>query len=374
MAEAWRATGVEELEARAREVLPPAGFETHFGSRGALSWETNTNNLVAFSQWVIRPRILSGVHRPSLRTTVLGKPSDAFLFAPVGGQQRFHPRGELATFSAAAEADVTAVLSTMSTFSIEEVADVSGTGRRWFQAYVMRDRELTRDLVVRAKAAGYDAIVLTVDNISGHLARPRRYRLNGISDPSELVWPSQEAERMLANFRHLRGAPDMPSPTFSECFDAAFAWKDIAWLRSITDLPIVLKGVQTHEDALLAVEHGLAGIVVSNHGGVPAAMESLGSTLDRLPSIANAVQDRLEIYLDGGVRGGGDIFKALSLGARAVMLGRAVQWALASGGKSGVLDLADLLRDELSSAMCLAGVQDLGQVGRHCIERACPQS
>jgi len=365
-----RMSGVEEFEARARELLPAAGYGTHFGERGAVSWETNTNNLAAFERWVIRPRILSGVAAPDLTTSVLGQRSAPFLVAPIGGQQRFHREGELATFAAAAEMGVTACLSTMATFSIEEVAEAAPAGRRWFQAYVMRDRELTRDLVQRAEAAGYETIVLTVDNISGHLARPRRYRINGLSGPADVTWPAQEDHRVLANFRHLRGTPAMPPAALGDCFDGTFAWRDLAWLRSLTPLPIVLKGVQVAEDAVLAVEHGLDGIVVSNHGGVPAAMENLGSTLSRLPAIAEAVDGRLEIYLDGGIRRGADVLKALALGARAVLLGRAVQWALASGGKAGVMDLFALMREELASAMCLAGLQNLDEISGAAVEPA----
>lgn len=370
MATEFRVSGTEEFEARARELLPPAGYSTHFGERGALSWETNTNNLEAFEQWTIRPRILSGVANPDLKTTVLGKPSDAFMFAPIGGQQRFHRDGEMATFAAAAEMGITACLSTMSTFTIEEVAAGAPSGRRWFQAYVMRDRDLTRDLIARAEAAGYEAIVLTVDNISGHLARPRRYRINGLTGPSDVSWPAQENERILANFRHLRGTPAMPSANLGECFDSTFSWNDLAWLRSITRLPIVLKGVQVPEDALLAVENGLDAIVVSNHGGVPAAMDNLGSALSRLPAIAAAAGGRLEVYLDGGIRCGTDVFKALALGARAVLLGRVVQWALASAGKAGVADLIELIREELASTMCLAGAQGIADVRRSSIEMA----
>lgn len=365
----FRAAGIEDFESRAREVLPHTGYITHFGERGALSWETNTHNLEAFEKWTIRPRILSGVTAPSLRTTVLGRPSDPFMLGPVGGQQRFHPEGEIATFSAAAQAGVTAVLSTMSTFSIEEAAAAAPGGRRWFQAYVMRDRALTQDLVQRAEAAGYEAIVLTVDNISGHLARPRRYRLSGLDGPADVIWPAQEDHRVLANFRHLRGTPMMPPAALGDCFDGTFAWKDIAWLRSITALPIILKGVQVAEDARLAVDHGLEAIVVSNHGGVPAAMENLGSTLQRLPSIVEAADGELEVYLDGGVRRGADILKAVALGARAVLLGRAAQWALAADGQAGVLALIAILRDELRSAMALAGLADIAAAGPATVER-----
>lgn len=355
---------IASYEDQAATMLPASAVKAHLGTMGAPTWATNTNNVMAFGQWVIRPRILTGVFEPVLATSVLGQPiSLPVIIGPVGGHQRFHAEGELATARGAARAHTIMTLSTGATFDIEETRAATDA-QLWFQLYVMRSRAISAQLVKRAEVAGYGAIMLTVDNITGHRARSLRNQYAGIKTPQDVSWPTATADRVMANFREYRGTADMPSSAYGEMFDGSLTWTDIAWLRGITQLPIILKGVQTAEDAELAIAHGVDAIVVSNHGGVPAALDGLGGTLHSLTEVSTAVNGRIEIYLDGGVRQGSDVLKALALGARAVLVGRPAMWGLTVAGEAGVVDVLDILRSELSSAMCLTGVADVKQVSR----------
>jgi 4-hydroxymandelate oxidase len=258
-------------------------------------------------------------------------------------------------------------LSTASTYSIEEVAEVA-TGPLWFQLYFLRDRRVTEQLVRRAEEAGYRAIVLTVD-LPGVSSRERDARfVRSARDGYDLtaehrVATTYEVARELRNFQH-PGLAGLPLPTradFHRHFDATLGWADPAWLRELTPLPLVLKGVQTGEDARLCSEHGLDGLVVSNHGGF--ALPNARATIETLPEIA-ANAGAVEVYLDGGVRRGTDVFKALALGARAVLVGRAQAWGLTVGGEDGIVDVLDILRAELDDAMRLCGIADVARVDR----------
>jgi 4-hydroxymandelate oxidase len=252
------------------------------------------------------------------------------------------------------------VVSTISTASLEDVAE---TGvRRWFQLYVMRDRELTARLVDRAHAAGYGAVVLTVDTpLLGRRLRDERNRFAlppGI-DMANLVGaalPQEEAQgSALFSF-------------FLSEHDAGLTWDDVSWLRSLSPLPVILKGVVTAEDAKIAVEAGVDAIVVSNHGG--RQLDGAPATLDALPEVVEATEDRVEVLLDGGVRRGTDVVKALALGARAVLVGRPYLWGLAVSGESGVRRVLELLRDELSLAMALAGRPRIADIDRSAVAPA----
>ena len=342
---------IGDYEARARETMPKALFDRLFGDLGAPDWTTNTNNVTAMNAVKLRPRVLVGGGERDLTTTVLGDEiSFPVMLAPTGTHQRAHPMGELAATRAAGAAGTILGLSTASSFSIEEVAEVA-TCPLWFQLYFFQDRELTEILVRRAEQAGYKAMMLTVDNL-GATSREREYRYAYIL----------EQERSLKNFEGIE-LPNLPTrDNFTESFESALNWADLEWLRSLTSMPLVVKGIQTAEDARLCAEYGAEALVVSNHGG--HAMQETEGTIDMLPQVADAVGDRLEIYLDGGVRKGADVLKALALGARAVFVGRPIFWGLSVGGEDGVRHCLEILRRaELSVAMGLCGVTDVKKGG-----------
>ena len=342
---------IGDYEARARETMPKALFDRLFGDLGAPDWTTNTNNVTAMDAVKLRPRVLVGGGERDLTTTVLGDEiSFPVMLAPTGTHQRAHPMGELAATRAAGAAGTILGLSTASSFSIEEVAEVA-TCPLWFQLYFFQDRELTEILVRRAEQAGYTAMMLTVDNLGAN-SREREYRYAYIL----------EQERSLKNFEGIE-LPNLPTrDNFTESFESALNWADLEWLRSLTSMPLVVKGIQTAEDARLCAEYGAEALVVSNHGG--HAMQETEGTIDMLPQVADAVGDRLEIYLDGGVRKGADVLKALALGARAVFVGRPIFWGLSVGGEDGVRHCLEILRAELSVAMGLCGVTDVKRVDR----------
>jgi len=262
------------------------------------------------------------------------------LVAPMGVHGMAHPAGECATAKAAGERGTLMAVSTVSTRSIEDIA-AAATGRLRFQLYVYRSRDLAERLVRRAESAGYEAIVLTVD--SPRWGRKERFLRVEAELPPELDYASIDEEI---------GEEDLAP--------AALTWEDVSWLRSLTQLPVVLKGILHPEDAVLAVEHGVAGMVVSTHGG--RQLDGVPASLEALPAVAEAVRGRAEVYVEGGVRRGTDVLKALALGARAVFVGRPVLWGLAVDGAAGVLHVLELLRDELELAMVLAGRPDIGSI------------
>ena len=342
---------VSDYEARAREIMPRAVFDRIFGTYGAPDWTTNTSNLAAFEATKLRPRVLVGVRNRDLSTEVLGhKISFPVILAPAGFHQRAHPEGELASARAAGAVGTIIALSTASNYSIEEVAEVA-TGPLWFQLYFFRDREVTETLVRRADSAGYTALLLTVDNL-GYRSREREYRYANML----------EAERIWKNFDGIE-RPNLPtSVDLGDHFESDLNWSDLEWLRSITSMPLVIKGIHTAEDAALCVQHGVDGLIVSNHGG--HAMQGTKGTIEMLPEVAEAVNGRLEVFLDGGIRGGTDVLKSLALGAKAVFIGRPNFWGLAVDGEAGARRVLEILRDELSAAMGLCGVRDVTNVDR----------
>jgi len=310
-------------------------------------------NSAAFAPFLLRPRMLTGVDMPSLETQVLGIALAApLMFAPSGLHGLAHSEGELATARAAASEGLGMVLSAGSSVPIEEVAAVGAP--LWFQLYWGRDREAVRALVDRAKAAGARAICLTLD-------MPARPWLNG-------------AMRLAVSvIGHVRPAHGTPRSAHLESkaawdHDARLTWEDLGWLRSIADLPLVLKGIMTAEDASLACQHGADAVFVSNHGG--RVLERGSAPIEVLAEIVEAVAGRCEIYLDGGIRSGSDIAIALALGARAVMIGRPVQWGLAAGGSAGVSRVVELLLGELGSVMTMLGAASPAALSPAHIRRA----
>ncbi|XP_019621696.1 PREDICTED: hydroxyacid oxidase 2-like [Branchiostoma belcheri] len=330
-----------------------------FFSAGAEGCQTLRDNEEAFRRLRLRPRFLRDVSVRDMSTTVLGQRIDMPIgISPTANQGLASPEGEIGTAKAAAQFQTCMICSTYSNFTMEDIMNCSPHGLKWFQLYVRPDRETTAGLVRRAERAGYRALVLTVDlPIVG-----RRYPdlRHGFSMPPHLK---------VANLRHVDlnknkkdrnkaldygfGGPDQSS-------DSALSWKDVAWLRSISTLPIILKGILTAEDARLAVQQGVDGILVSNHGG--RQLDGVPATIEALPEIVEAAGEKLEVYMDGGVRTGTDVLKALALGARAVFIGRPAVWGLCYKGQEGVAKVLNILKEELSLAMALSGCSSLGDI------------
>ena len=333
---------VWDYERAAEEVLEPGAFGYFAG--GAGDEHTLRENLAAFGRWYLRPRMLVDVSGATTETTVLGqRVSMPLLVAPTAFQRVAHPEGELATARAAAAVGTVMCLSTVATAAPADVAAAAPGGNRWFQLYWPPDRGFARELVDSAVEAGYSAIVLTVDLPA--LGRRERDLRTAFEIPAEIRVP------IFARWQEGPGAarPDL----LNWLVDPTLTWRDLEWLRSVSELPLVVKGILTSEDALLAVAHGAAAVVVSNHGG--RQLDGVQATLDALPEVVEAVGERVEVLLDGGVRRGTDVVKALALGARAVLAGRAPVWGLAVAGEDGVRDVLELLRAEILLALQLVG-------------------
>jgi isopentenyl diphosphate isomerase/L-lactate dehydrogenase-like FMN-dependent dehydrogenase len=331
-----------EYEDLARQQLPPAVWGYY--SSGAADEETLRENRAAFARLQVRPRVLVDVSDIDLTTTLLGTPVALPIgVAPTAMHGAACAEGECATSQAAGALGALMIASTESMRTLEEIARTA-TGPLWFQLYFSTGTHARAErLVQRAERAGYRALVVTVD-------APRWVRKERFAREQDAYqWPPT------GNFVNEpdAGADDGPS-------GAPLTWADIEWLRSFTALPIVLKGILTREDAVLAVERGAAGIVVSNHGG--RQLDSVPATIDALSEVVEAVAGRAEVYLDGGVRRGTDALKALALGARAVFVGRPVLWGLAVAGSTGAQHVLQVLRDELALAMALAGRPTLASV------------
>ena len=349
-----------EYEAAARAVLPRLAYDYY--ASGADDELTVADNRAAFGRLRLFHRVLRDLSGRTLATTVLGQPvALPVLVAPTAFHKLAHPDGEAATARAAAAAGTVMMLSTLSTCAVEEVC---ATGAAvWLQLYVYRDRGATRALVERAAAAGCRAIVLTVDaQLWGRRERDVRNRFQ--------LPPGLRVENLVGTA--MGALPDVPAGSslgayVASLFDPSLSWADLAWLAGITPLPVVVKGVVHPEDARLAVEHGAAAVVVSNHGG--RQLDTALATLDALPAVVDAVAGRLEVLLDGGVRRGTDVVKALALGARAVGIGRPVLWGLATAGQQGVERVLALLRDELDVALGLCGCRSPAEADRGLVVR-----
>lgn len=344
-----------EFETLAKEKLDPMAYDYFAG--GADDEVTLRANRAAFERIRLLPRVLVDVGERDLTTTVLGRPvSFPVLIAPTAFHRLAHPEGEVATAKAAREAGTLMVLSSLSTTPLEEVAAVGG--ERWFQLYVYRDREVTREVVARAEAAGYTALVLTVD--APYLGRRERDIRNSFTLPEGLS-VANVAGRGYGALAREAGTSGLAA-YFASLLDPALTWRDLEWLAGITALPVVVKGVHRADDAVRAIAHGAQGIVVSNHGG--RQLDTVPAGIEMLPAVVEVVRGRVEVFVDGGVRRGTDVVKALALGARAVLLGRPVVWGLAVGGAQGVRRVLELLRAELDLALALCGCRSVREVDR----------
>ncbi len=332
-----------DFEAAARAVLPDMAYAYVSGGAGdeiTLRWNTE-----AFQRIRLRPRVLVEDQGRDTRCTLLGTPlSCPILLAPTAYHRLMHPDGELATARGAAAAEVPYVVSTATTTPLEEIASAADCVR-WFQLYPLIDRRRTQDLVAKAEASGCRAVCLTVDTpIAGVRNREQRA---GVRLPGGLNAPY---------FHHVVDAQNVRTPFM------ALTWHDVAWLRSVTSLPVLLKGILDAEDADRAVQEGVSGIIVSNHGA--RNLDTLPATIDALPSVAEAVRGRIPILLDGGVRRGTDVLKAIALGASAVMIGRPYLFGLAVAGAEGVAAVVRILRDELEAALALTGRPSIAAVDK----------
>jgi 4-hydroxymandelate oxidase len=284
--------------------------------------------------------------------------SAPILVAPTAYHCLADAEGECATARAAAAARTVLCASTLATRTLEEIAAASGAGPRWFQLYVFKDRAVSERLVRRAEAAGYAALVLTVD--TPRLGRREKDVKNGFGLPPGLRLANFDGE-LAREPAHAPGVSGIALYARDQ-LDDSLTWEALAWLRGITKLPVLVKGVLAAEDARLAVEHGASGVIVSNHGG--RQLDGVLATADALPEVVAAVDGRAEVYVDGGVRRGADVLRALALGARAVLVGRPVLWGLAARGEAGVAHVLEMLREELELAMALAGVADVSAARR----------
>lgn len=368
---------LDGLEHRARTQLAPGVYDYFAG--GAGSETTLADNVAAWSRWRVRHRVLRDVASVSTVTTVLGVTvANPVLVAPVAYQGLAHPDGEMATAAGAAAAGSLMVISSRASTEVGQVAATAPEGPKWFQIYILRDRDWTEELVRRAVAGGCQALVLTADtpflgprlrDVANHFVVPSHLTRANLANP---VPPASEGlTRPGADVRVPAGQGDYlaldqdPSVTFD----------DIAWLAGISGLPIVVKGVVRADDALRCMDAGAAGVVVSNHGG--RQLDGSVASADALVEVAQALSGRGqgEVYVDGGIRSGTDVLKALALGAKAVMVGRPILWGLAAGGPDGcggsvgVAGVLDDFRDELSMSMALAGAASLAELSPDLISK-----
>lgn len=348
---------LQEYEDLAFERLEPTALDYYRSGSG--DEVTLRANRAAFERIRLRPRVLVDVSACSLETTALGTPiSMPIMVAPTAYHCLACAEGERDTARAAGAVGTLMAASTLATRTLEEIAEAA-SGPLWFQLYVYKERRVSEALVRRAEAAGYGALALTVD--TPRLGRRERDVRNGFGLPDHLHTANFADPSMREVLPHIPGASGLEAVA-GRLLDQSLTWDALSWLRSITSLPIVVKGILTAEDAQLAVEHGAAGVIVSNHGG--RQLDGVLASVEALPEVVDAVQGRCEVYLDGGVRRGTDVLKALALGARGVFLGRPILWGLAVDGASGVERVLRLLRDELELAMTLAGRPTLASIDR----------
>jgi L-lactate dehydrogenase (cytochrome) len=366
-----RAASITDLRHLARRRAPRAVFDYTDGAAGeelSLSRSREAYSRVEFS-----PRVLRDVSDVDTSTMILGKPSAApWAFAPTGFTRMMHTEGESAVGRVAAHMGIPYSLSTMGTTSIEQLAAAAPDARRWFQLYLWRDREASRDFVVRAQAAGYEALVLTVDTpVAGRRLRDVR---NGLTIPPTLslrtfaegslhpAWWFDLLTTEPLEFASLHRFEGTVAELVGTMFDPAASMADLAWLREAWDGPLVVKGIQSVADARAVVDAGADAVVVSNHGG--RQLDRAPVPLEVLPSVVDAVGDEAEVYIDGGILSGSDIVAAVALGARAALVGRAYLYGLMAGGERGVQRAAQILQQEVTSTLALLGVSRVSDLGR----------
>lgn len=366
-----RAASVTDLRELARRRAPRAVFDYTDGAAGQELALRRSRQ--AYARVEFLPQVLRDVSAVDTSTTILGRPSSApLVFAPTGFTRMMHTEGEPAVARVAARTGIPYALSTMGTTSIERLAAAAPEGRRWFQLYLWRDRAASRDFVARARDCGYETLVLTVD---APVAGPRlRDIRNGLTIPPSLTlatfaegirhpawWFDLMTTEALefASLHHFEGTV---ADLVARMFDPAATMDDLAWLRSAWPGPLVVKGIQTVADARAVVDAGADAVVVSNHGG--RQLDRAPTPLEVLPPVVDAVGDRAEVYVDGGILSGSDVVAAVALGARAALVGRAYLYGLMAGGERGVQRVADLLLQEAASTLALLGVPRVADLRR----------
>lgn len=374
-------TNIADLRAIARRRVPRAFFE--YADRGSYDEATLHENRRALDRLRLRQRVMQDVDKRSLATTILGAPASMPLaIAPTGLTGLQHGSGEIHGARAAAEAGIPFCLSTMSICSIEQVRAACATPF-WFQVYVMRDRGFTRELIRRARAAQCSALMLTADltvqgqrhrEIKNGLSVPPKVTLRNLLDIASKprwVWNVLKApSRSFGNLEGRIGGADSLTTLaqwIANQFDPTLNWNDLAWIREEWPGKLIVKGILDAEDARLAVQHGVDAIVVSNHGG--RQLDGAPGAIDVLPSIVDAVDGRTEVLFDSGITSGQDLFKALALGARAGLIGKAFLYGLGANGQRGVAQAIELIRRELSVTMALTGQCDATRISREAIWR-----
>ncbi len=372
-------TCIEDLRVLARRKVPKAFFD--YVDSGSYSEETLRANRADLEHIKLRQRVMVDVSERSLATTIIGqKVSAPFVLAPIGLCGLQHGDGEILSAQAANDAGVPFTLSTMSICSIEQVAEATGKPF-WFQLYVIRDRGFSKDILARAANAGCNALVLTVDlqvlgqrhrDIKNGMTVPPEIRLNNIIDiASKPTWAfsvlrgkSKTFGNLAGHVKGMEGVTSLAQWTNSQ-FDPALNWKDVEWIQKTWPGKLIIKGILDVEDAKTAVKLGADAIVVSNHGG--RQLDGAPSSISALPPVAQAVGSDTEVLFDGGIRTGADIMRALALGARACLIGRAYIYGLGAGGRVGVSKAIDILKNELSVTMALTGTNRVTDIGPHVV-------
>ena len=333
-----------EFQELAEQGLPKP--EADFIAGGATDEITLRRTRAAFDSIMLRPRMLVDISQRDLSTTVLGQRIEfPVMLDPAGGHGRVHPDGELATARAAGAMGTVMLLSSSSTYTLEEVS-AAASGPIWFQQYLYQDRGLTKAMAQRAQDAGYTALCITLD--STIRAKRERNIRNSYTSPPSPNYAGLELVEWQASGR----SSDAPAAV-NALINRSATWSELEWLAANTPLPLLVKGIMTGEDARLCVDHGPKALIVSNHGA--RQLDTTFASIEVLPEVVAAVNGRLEVYLDGGIRRGTDVLKALALGARAVLIGRPLYWGLAVDGEAGLCTVLQMLWDELDIAMGMCG-------------------
>ncbi|WP_158657501.1 alpha-hydroxy acid oxidase [Blastococcus saxobsidens] len=347
---------IPEVVERARQTL--SGDQWDYSCGGAESETTLRRNRTAFAELAFRPRVLMGAGQPDTSATFLGRLlALPVLLAPVGSIATFHPDGALACARVAADAGTGAFVGTLSHPALEVVRSGS-TAPLFFQLYVYGDRGWLRDLVSRVEAAGYQGICVTVD-VSAYGRRER--------DLHNRYFPRQSVERP-----NLGASTDVPGMVHRDAYNAALTWDDLAWLRGVTRLPLIVKGIMSSDDAAIAADHGVDVVYVSNHGG--RQLDHALASIDVLPEVVSAVDGRAEVVLDSGIMRGSDVVKALALGARAVAIGKLMAWGLSAGGEAGLLRTLQLLQTEMATTLTNLGVRSVSELHPDLLRRVSPSA
>jgi 4-hydroxymandelate oxidase len=343
-----------EFEAAACARLTRNAYDYYAG--GANDGVTLKRNRAAYEELTLHYPVLRDVASRDMSTTILGERiSFPVMVAPTAFHRLACDEGECAVARAAARAETLMVMSTLSTMTIEEVA-AAASGPLWFQLYVYKDRDATVDLIRRAEAAGCQALVLTVDaqvwgrreaDVRNQFKLPDGLNVANLAQHAKTMFPDGISGSGLAAY-------------VSEMLDPSLSWNDLAWLREQTKLPLLLKGLVRADDAILAVQHGVDGVIVSNHGG--RQLDTAPATIEALPHVVQAVAGAIPVFVDGGVRRGTDVIKAIALGAQAVLIGRPILWGLASDGENGAFRVLELLKAEFDLAMALCGARNINEV------------